>query len=913
VPPEFGPERWRVLSPYIDQALETSPSELSTWIESLRAQDQTLAADLDELLRERVALHSERFLEHSPTLPAPPSWVGQTIGAYTIVSLLGQGGMGSVWLGRRSDGRFTGQAALKLLHAAVVSVGGEERFRREGNILGRLQHPHIAHLLDAGVSPTGQPYLALEYVQGQPIDAYCDGQRLSVEARVRLALDVLGAVAHAHANLIVHRDIKPSNVLVTGAGQVKLLDFGIAKLVEEAQPVASARTAITRDGGRPLTPECAAPEQITGGTVTTATDVYAVGVLLYVLLSGRHPIGAAALRSPVSLLKALVETDPPRLSTAFTADGVDTPADLAARRGTTTERLQRALRGDLETIVTKAMKKRPEERYPSVTALADDLRRYLSHEPITARPDTLGYRVAKFVRRHRLSVALATLVLLAFAGGLAGTVWQARAAARQRDFALSQLGRAESINAFTAFVLGQVPSGRPVSMREILARAERLVDKRFAKDETLSVDLMNTIGLIYASRGENDNAARILKRAYDASQHLSDPAVRATAACHWAHMISSEGEFEAGRRLIDTTIATMSDARFDNVVASCLVTKAYLAVDEGTPEVVVDASRGALARLEKNPGALLEIRADALQALALGQSGRGDTSGADRTFALALEQLRAIGRQDTTDEAVLLTNWATNLSHTSPVATVAQYRRVIAIFEGEDPDSVPLPIRANFGQHLSRLALYGEARSVLEKAALDARKHDEKTMFGLSELNLAGACRGLGDLGCARAAVRAAASGLTSYPAGHLLMAILSTEQGLLAAAEGQADEARRLLIDAIAAHEKVPEKHVTHVETLLGLAQLERRAGDVRGAETHARAALALAEILRGETPHSAWVGSSQLVLAEIYADRHDVAAAQALLPQAVEHMTSTLGEDHPSLIEARQMLREAAVRPTP
>jgi tetratricopeptide (TPR) repeat protein len=459
-------------------------------------------------------------------------------------------------------------------------------------------------------------------------------------------------------------------------------------------------------------------------------------------------------------------------------------------------------------------------------------------------------------------------------------------------------------------VLGQVPSGRPVSMREILARAERLVDKRFAKDETLSVDLMNTIGLIYALRGENDSATRILKRAYEASQHVADPAVRATSACRWAHMLASAGEYEAGRRLIDTTVATMSDARFDNVVADCLVTKAYLAVDEGTPDVVVDASRRALARLDKNPAALLETRADALQALALGESGRGDTSGADRTFAQALEQLRAIGRQDTSDEAVLLTNWATNLAHTNPVATVAQYRRVIAIFEGEDPASVPLPIRANFGLHLNRLALYTEARTILERASTDARKHDDKAMLGSSNENLARACRGLGDLACARAAVREAASAVASYPAEHLLVAILSTEEGLQAAAEGRADEARRLLVDAVAAHEKVPEKHVTHIETLLELAKLELRAGDATQAETHVRAALALAETLRGETPHSAWVGLSQLALAEVYVDRHDVAAAQALLPQAIEHMTSTLGEDHPALIEARALRTSSAAQ---
>ncbi|HSS27620.1 MAG TPA: serine/threonine-protein kinase, partial [Usitatibacter sp.] len=230
--------------------------ELGSWLESVRTEDVGLAADLEGLLQEQRALEREGFLEDRPALPVPTSIIGQKIGAYTVVSLLGQGAMGSVWLARRSDGRFEGQAALKVLHTAVVALGGEARFKREGSILGRLQHAHIAHLLDAGVSSTGQPYLVLEHVEGERIDAYCDARGLGAEARVRLALDVLDAVAHAHANLIVHRDLKPSNVLVTGDGRVKLLDFGIAKLMAESEAGALQHTSITGEGARALTPEC---------------------------------------------------------------------------------------------------------------------------------------------------------------------------------------------------------------------------------------------------------------------------------------------------------------------------------------------------------------------------------------------------------------------------------------------------------------------------------------------------------------------------------------------------------------------------------------------------------------------------------------------------------------------------------
>jgi len=400
-------ERWRELSPHLDQALEMPEDERRAWLDRMRATDAALVEDLETLINEHGRASREGFLGEPP-MPSPPaSLAGQAIGAYTLTSLLGQGGMGNVWLARRSDGRFEGAAAVKLLNASLVGRAGAERFRREGSILARLAHPHIARLLDAGVSPSGQPYLVLEYVEGEPIDRSCDARALSIEARLRLFLDVLEAVGHAHTNLIVHRDIKPSNVLVDREGRVKLLDFGIAKLLE-GEGEGGAATALTREGGRALTPEFAAPEQIIGGAVTTATDVFALGTVLYILLSGRHP-AAGALGSPAEIVKAIVDAQPPRVSDTFTAGRTAASENrrrAAEARGATPDALRRELRGDLDTIVAKTLKKDPAERYPSVTALAEDLRRFLRHEPIGARPDTLRYRAAKFVRRNGLAVAL---------------------------------------------------------------------------------------------------------------------------------------------------------------------------------------------------------------------------------------------------------------------------------------------------------------------------------------------------------------------------------------------------------------------------------------------------------------------------------------------------------------------------
>jgi len=428
------PEQWREVSPYLDEVLEIIPEQRDAWLLSLASKDARLASLVEALLAEQQQLKHERFLEKSP-LRTGAGLAGQKIGAYRLVSQIGQGGMGSVWLAQRSDGRFERQAAVKFVSLALTSRATEVRFKREGSILGRLIHPHIAELLDAGISAEGSPYLIIEYVNGVAIDQYCDEHRLDVDARVTLFLDVLSAVAEAHANLIVHRDIKPSNVLVRNDGQVKLLDFGIAKLLDQEGDSASS-TMLTMEGGAALTPRFAAPEQVTGGTVTTATDVYALGVLLYLLVTDEHPAGRS-LHSAADLVKAIAELEAPRASAV---GSIGTAA--AEKRGTTPERLRRLLRGDLDTILGKALKKNPQERYASVTAFADDLRRYLRHEAISVRPDTFAYRAAKFLRRNRTMVALSAAAMALVIGSLSAGLLIAN---RERKVAEQRFGQVRQL------------------------------------------------------------------------------------------------------------------------------------------------------------------------------------------------------------------------------------------------------------------------------------------------------------------------------------------------------------------------------------------------------------------------------------------------------------------------------------
>ncbi|MBV9608882.1 MAG: protein kinase, partial [Acidobacteria bacterium] len=600
-------EWWNEISPYLDEVLEVPEGERGAWLASLREAQPSIAAQLETLLSEHDALAKENFLEQRAAWVQEPELAGQSLGPYKLLHAIGHGGMGSVWLAERSDGRFDRRVAVKFLSIALVGGGGKERFKREGSILGRLVHPHITELLDAGVSETGYPYLVLEHVDGQPIDVYCDQHQLSVRDRLRLFLDVLAAAAHAHANLIVHRDLKPSNVLVSNQGQVKLLDFGIAKLLEEG-PEGSA-TLLTREHGGALTPEYAAPEQLTGRPVTTATDIYALGLLLYVLLAGRHPIGPGQ-HSPAELVKAIADTEPLPLSEVATRKtDADNPAEISANRGTTPDKLSRVLRGDLDTIVAKALKKNPQERYSSVAAFADDIQRYLDNEPISARPDTVRYRVVKFVNRNRTTVVLAAVALVALLAGAVATLVQAHRAREQRDFAFRQLSRAEAINDLNNFLLSDAaPSGKPFTVNELLDRAEHIVRREHADDAT-QVELLISIGGQYSSLDEEAKASSVLEEAYQSSRNLSDPSIRAQAACALGATLAKQSELDRAEALYREGMKELPDApQYSLDRYYCLKRGARIAAEQGASAEPVARAEAALHVLETSPLASDRLR-----------------------------------------------------------------------------------------------------------------------------------------------------------------------------------------------------------------------------------------------------------------------------------------------------------------
>jgi hypothetical protein len=458
-------QQWALLSPLLDELLDLAEPERGQRLAALRAEDAGLADRLESMLAHDAQLEVQGFLDVTAaravieTLAAPdeaPDLAGRSIGPYVLQRPLGEGGMGTVWLARRADGRFEGDVAIKFLRAGLFGGGAADRFAREGQILGRLSHPHIARLLDAGIHDGAQPYLVLEYVEGLPIDQYCQQQGLDATARICLFLDVLAAVTHAHSRLILHRDLKPSNILVTAEGQVKLLDFGIAKLLDDAAQAqeGAAATELTQRAGSAYTPQYAAPEQIQQTDVTTATDVYALGVLLYLLLGGRHPT-VGVTQSQLDHLKAVVEVEPRRLSTAAAAS--DDP--VLARQA-------RLLKGDVDTILAKALKKKPGERYANAQAFADDLRRWLAHEPIGARPDSRLYVLGRFVRRHRVAVAAGSVTVLALLGLTSVSVLQARRAEAAERQAQARRQQAEDL---LSYLLGEMASQlRPVGRLSLL-------------------------------------------------------------------------------------------------------------------------------------------------------------------------------------------------------------------------------------------------------------------------------------------------------------------------------------------------------------------------------------------------------------------------------------------------------------
>lgn len=563
----FTPDEWHRLGPLLDQALDLDRSAREAFLEHIGNEDQQLKRSLDELIA--AASFSDGFLDVSggggalalmgAELDDSESRLseGSRVGPYRILRELGSGGMGRVYSAERADGLWERKVALKLVRRDLPSAAIMERFLYERRILARLDHPNIARLLDGGATQDGQPYFAMELVEGQSLLDFCDGRRLSIDQRLELFTHACDAVQYAHQSLVIHRDLKPSNIQITESGQLKLLDFGIAKLLSAAGDASQPTITLTQVALPAMTPEYAAPEQLLGKTVTTATDVYSLGVVLYELLTGHRPYRFER-QTPAEIERVVCGQQPIRPSAAVTrsetihrADGSTdtvTPEDVADARSVRPDRLKRHLRGDLELIVLRALQKDPQRRYPTADSLARDIRNFREDRPVVARPEGLTYRLNRFVARNKAGVAAAALLTIVLAGGIWTTLWQASVASSEAAHA----GNVKSV------VLGIFdmfdPETNPIDSltgRDILEAGVARAESDLTGQPDTQAELFATFGTIYTRLSDYERGLPLLERAVQLRRrtHPRGDSVLATMIADLGLALSEKGEFAEAEEL----------------------------------------------------------------------------------------------------------------------------------------------------------------------------------------------------------------------------------------------------------------------------------------------------------------------------------------------------------------------------
>jgi serine/threonine protein kinase len=885
------PEQWRPFSEYLDQALDLPEADRAAWLAALAHSSPELAAAVADALSQRERSGYAEFLA-APLLSREhivgATLIGRHVGPYVIEAEIGRGGTGSVWRARRIDDRFETTVAVKFLHASWIGLQGEQRFRSEGQMLGRLDHPNIARLIDAGLLDATHPYLVLEYVEGQAIDTYCAGKNLNVEARVELFLGVLAAVAHAHSHLIVHRDIKPSNIFVTHGGSVKLLDFGIAKLLDDATGAA----ALTKSGATALTPQFAAPEQLLGKAVTTATDVYSLGLVLYVLLTGRHPILAES-DSSARLIHAVLTQDAPQASSV-------TSMPIPWRR---------SLQGDLDNILGKALKKVPTERYASVGAFTDDLQRYLTHEPVKACADTVTYRLTKFVRRHRGGVLSGLLTVLVLCAATVTTFLQKIEANRQRDAAQFEARHAESANEFLDFLL-QSDGGTSQGSLSPAARIElgaRMLELQYRDDPRFAGRMLVELSDQYRGQTFTRQAVALDTRAYALGRDAQDPELMALAQCEAAYAETSAGVTESASQRLAEAKQIIAQIHTPSVVLQvhCRRADAELAVRTGNTAAAEQILEGARRLLEESGQTYRFAYTSVLNDL-----GGVYNDTARLNEALAMTKLigathEKYGRGSTGARVMALQNESAvlfnmgELRASFAVAEDVRSRRLA--IEGDA--SEPLSMTVNAASLLIRLGRSQEGVDLARAASVRAQSagNSRWLIFALRT-----ACMGYVQLGQMPEAESALKEMTTAMGNGESTMdpryqGLSDTLRGLLELRRGEpaaALNSANAALTAIGAPAKGKGREARASFELAANAALAL--GRSVDAENFAREELHLAEAVARGPDTSADVGEALLLLAKAEIAQGRATEAQPLLERATRCLTNSLGADHALTREA-------------
>ena len=872
---------WSEISPLLDEALDLPGSAREAWLEALATRAPELAAHVRSCLLGVAELADRKFLEGPVPFNVPTGLKGHALGAYTLERPLGYGGMGTVWLAHRSDGRFEGQVAVKLLNLALVGHPSEQRFAREGRVLARLQHPNIARLLDAGVEAARQPYLVLEYVRGERIDDYCNRHGLGVEQRIRLFLDVLAAVAHAHSNLVVHRDLKPSNILVTGQGEVKLLDFGIAALLSGG---ADDVTPLTRNVGPGLTPGYASPEQLLGQPITTAADVFALGTVLFELLAGRRPSSTHdEPQTSAELIRLTLQEDAPRLS------------EVAAQA-----QWRRSLRGDLDNIVAMALRRNPGERYRTAELFAQDLRRYLAHEPLAARPRSLGYVAMRFVQRNRAAVASACVMAVALIVAGAFSFWQMIQANEQRGLAEDQALRAEFARDFAEFVLTDAgATGRPFTTSELLARAEQALQTYGSADSPVAIEQVIQLGTLFARLGQYRKALKLFENAHARALAGDHAELRWQSACQLGRLHHYAGRLRESTELLNTAIAELQRHSPDSpALIECLEQKSDLELTQQDIPAAIATAQASVAQAQRLfPRAQLHWISPRVQ-LATALRAAGHFQVADDLHRGTLDLLKELGRERTANAVLLYNMWGIVRSDIGDIAGAAQlFESGLGIGHALWVDATPDQwVSVTYARRLVLLNRLDDAEEYFSNALRVSSGEDDAEMEGGALLGLLSVSRERGDFAQARAARDRADRFIQAHlPPEHTLRTNFVFESGLLDLADSSLDDAKSRLQQALSQFKRTNRRVADQIVALAGLARCELQSGELGAAAGFAAEATTLARKVAIPGQPSYWLGLALLAQVDVEQALGHAAPAQKLAVEALAQLTPTVGADHP------------------
>jgi serine/threonine-protein kinase len=850
--------RRRAIDELFDAALDQPRDQRAAWLEA-RSDDAELRLEIEALLRAHD--RSEGILEQDAVaaagalLSAPA--IDRHIGPYRVLRELGRGGMGVVYLAERADGQYRRRVAVKLLRNSPDADELHRRFLGERQILASLNHPNIAQLLDGGVTDGQLPFLVMEYVDGVPISTYCDRQRLGIEERLRLFHDVCAAVHHAHQNLVIHRDIKPGNILVTADGRVKLLDFGIAKLLNPT--LGPADQPLTRTEFRAMTPEYASPEQVRGDSLTTASDVYALGVVLYELLSGRRPYRLTSA-SPHELAEIIGQREPELPSVSVSRGepsarpdeppSAVAPEAIAAARGLSLDHLRRRLRGDLDAIVMMALRKEPARRYGSVDLLWEDVERHLDGLPVHADRGTRWYRARKFLGRHRIEASAAALVTVSLVAGATIAVRQASVAERERDRAEQALDQSKEVSDFLVGLFrARAPAGAPTieaTATDLLAAGTARIEE-LAGQPLVQAQMLDALGRVNDQMGRFDEGERMLRRALQlrrsrlGESHLDV----ATSLNNLGTLIRQRGQRAEAVRLHREALAIQERALGPRhpEVALTLTKLAVVTTDAAAAESLFRAARGiqraafgAENRVIINTNVLL---ADLLR-------GRGAYDEAEALFRenLAIDE-RLLGPEDAAT-AASMTRLGSFLyrQRNRPAEAETLYNRALAILRREPPSGM--------------LILMGVLVD-LTRLYADRGDYTQAEAFAREAVDVQRRARG------------------PEHPYVSETMTILAEQL----AAQRRYAEADSLLREAIALVErKLGPQHTRVANILVPLARVRSAMGRRGEAEANLRRALAITE--RSEGPEDPWVGAIAALLAELTARRGEKVESDALFTRS-------------------------------